>query len=355
MERRDEEPTEGTGRKSVVKLPRFWYVAAASEQVGTDPLPFTLGGRPLVLFRGEGGRAGALLDRCPHRNVPLSAGRVREQRLECAYHGWQFDPDGVCVRIPGLSREPEEGRRRAVRFATCEKDGYLWVWGAPDEEPEGAPPSMAAPAGHTSVRRSVDFPGTLHATVENALDVPHTAFLHRGLFRGTGRTNEIKAVVTRTPRSVQAEYVGEPRPEGLAGRILAPSGGIVEHWDRFFLPSLVEVEYRLGSDAHILTRTAFTPIDDFMSRAWAVISFRVRIPGFLIRPLFGPVAMRIFRQDAWILKLQTETIQRFDGERFTSTEIDVLGGQIWRLMTRAAAGEFAEDEQEYRREIPLQV
>ena len=34
---------------------------------------------------------------------------------------------------------------------------------------------------------------------------------------------------------VEAEYLGEPRPEGLAARILSPSGGTVVHFDRFFL------------------------------------------------------------------------------------------------------------------------
>jgi phenylpropionate dioxygenase-like ring-hydroxylating dioxygenase large terminal subunit len=60
---------------------------------------------PLVLFRSQG-RAAALLDRCPHRNVPLSLGRVlADGRLECAYHGWQFDYEGVCRKIPGLANE----------------------------------------------------------------------------------------------------------------------------------------------------------------------------------------------------------------------------------------------------------
>jgi hypothetical protein len=78
---------------------------------------------------------------------------------------------------------------------------------------------------------------TLHAAIENALDVPHTAFLHKGLFRG-GKKNRITAVVSRYSDRVEIEYQGEPRPPGIVGKILSPSGGIVEHWDRFFLPSI---------------------------------------------------------------------------------------------------------------------
>ena len=58
---------------------------------------------PLVVFRGRAGAPAALVDRCPHRNVPLSEGRVTaEGTLECRYHGWQFDQHGACVDVPGL-------------------------------------------------------------------------------------------------------------------------------------------------------------------------------------------------------------------------------------------------------------
>ena len=48
--------------------------------------------------------------------------------------------------------------------------------------------------------------------------------------------------------------------------------------------------------------------------------------------------MRILRQDARILERQTEQVQRFGGEAFASTEIDVLGLRIKKLLREAAAG-----------------
>ena len=55
-----------------------WYVAARSDELRRAPLARTLLGLLIALYRGEDGVAGALLDRCPHRNVPLSAGRVED-------------------------------------------------------------------------------------------------------------------------------------------------------------------------------------------------------------------------------------------------------------------------------------
>ena len=309
-------------------------------------------GTPLVLFRGSDGAPAALLDRCAHRNVPLSIGRIVDRRLQCAYHGWQYGPDGRCANIPGLCGEASREVRSVPRFPALERDGLVWVYATPDVEPEGRPfavPSLGEAA--VEARRVVEVESPLHAALENALDVPHTSILHRGLFRGGQDRHLIKARVTRTAEGVQAEYLGEPRPEGLAAKILSPSGGVVSHYDRFVWPSIAQVEYRLGSDAHFLVNSICTPVSDVLTRIHAVISFRTRLPGGLVKLVLNPVATRIFRQDAFILKAQGENLRRFGGEHYTSTPIDVLGLQIARLLRGSESG----PPEEWTREIEMDV
>jgi phenylpropionate dioxygenase-like ring-hydroxylating dioxygenase large terminal subunit len=193
--------------------------------------------------------------------------------------------------------------------------------------------------GYDTVRRSLKAAGTVHAVAENALDVPHTAFLHGGLFRGAGREPvEIEVVVRTGPDRIEAEYIGEPRPPGVAGRILAPGGGVVQHWDRFILPSITQVEYRL-EDNHLLVTSALTPVTPTETRLHSAVTFSLRVPHAVIKALLPPLAGLIFAQDARILRRQAETIQRFGGEQFASTEIDVLGQGILRLLRRAERGE----------------
>src|SRR6202011_4406815 len=69
---------------------------------------------------------------------------------------------------------------------TCEQDGFVWVWGSPDGGAEGRPFALPAFCGRGSgqVVFERDLECTMHAAIENSLDVPHTAYLHRGLFRG---------------------------------------------------------------------------------------------------------------------------------------------------------------------------
>ncbi len=327
---------------SVAKLTRFFYVACRSQELKLEPLPRVIAGVPLVLFRSQG-RAAALLDRCPHRNVPLSLGRVLPNgHLQCSYHGWQFDCAGVCQSIPGLAPGAETRERRAEACEVREQGGFVWVCPEPGVTPE-APPFELPELGDDDARivRVVEAQGTLHATLENALDVPHTAFLHQGLFRG-GDKHQIRAVVRRSPDRVETEYLGEPRPSGLAGRILSPQSGTIEHWDRFILPSVAQVEYRLGAKTHFLVTALCTPVTDFHTRLYGVAHFKTPFPRHLVKAILEPIALKIFGQDAVILKAQSENVQRFGGERFQSTELDFMGPQIWRLLKQAESGSAGE-------------
>ena len=137
---------------------------------------------------------------------------------------------------------------------------------------------------------------------------------------------------------LQTEYIGEPIPTGLMGRVLAPQGGTVTHFDRFILPSIAEVEYKMGDRNHIMASHLLTPITDSCTQILAVISYRLPVPGWMIRPVLGPMLRKVFQQDAVMLQRQSETVQRFGGERYVSTELDVMGPQIWQMLKQAEQG-----------------
>ena len=330
-----------------VRLPNHWYVACqGSDLGGRRPVARTVLGVRMALFRDGDGRAAAVVDRCPHRNTPLSIGKVCDGQLQCAYHGWRFDGTGACRLVPGLvAEDPDRRARRVDVFPVVEQDGFVWVRPDGDAGTDGPPfrfPHVDE-AGYTTVRRSLSVDAGLHAALENTLDVPHTAFLHGGLFRGGRPPVDIEVVVRHTADGVEAEYVGEPRPPGLAGRILAPEGGVVTHVDRFMLPSIAQVEYRLGEN-HLVTTTAFTPGEEGVTDLHAAVTFRLRLPPALVRAVVTPVANRIFAQDKAILRAQSDNVRRFGGEQYASTELDVLGQHILRLLRRAQRGESETDD-----------
>ncbi|HEX9724874.1 MAG TPA: aromatic ring-hydroxylating dioxygenase subunit alpha [Vicinamibacteria bacterium] len=345
------------GHFSIARVIDDWYIACSSRELGHKPLRRQLWGTPIVLFRGEGGRPCALLDRCAHRNAPLSLGKTVGSRIECRYHGWQFDGGGACRSVPGLLTAPEKPGRSIPSYACREQDGFIWIFATPDTDPPREPfrfPYLEEP-GYVTVRQSFDMKGTIHAVAENALDVPHTAFLHRGWFRGNRLPCEIEVVVRRWHDRIEAEYKGEPRPAGLVGRVLAPSGGVVQHVDRFLLPSIAQVEYRLGDQNHLCVSSALTPLDDFETRLFSTLTFRLRVPGRPLALALRPIAIRILKQDAWILRRQTEAILHFGGEQYVSTDLDALGPHILRLLKDAEQGKRTAVSQPLTRAFRMKV
>ena len=324
------------GRLSVHRPKAYWFVACLSSELKKQPKSIRLWGQSVVLFRDATGKPKALLDRCAHRNVPLSKGQCVGGQIQCPYHGWEFDGNGECTKIPALEGEATHRNRVVPSFQTREQQGHVWIFGEPNSVPNHDPfvfPHYEDSA-YSQIQFQADFQGTLHANLENILDVPHTAFLHKGLFRGIER-NLIDTEVRRFSDRAECQYFGEPRPEGFLGRILAPNGGEIEHFDRFIVPSVAQVEYRL-EDRNIVVSNCLTPISDTEVRMFTVVAVKVRVWTWLLKPFVLPFALRVVRQDQKMLETQLKSIQDFGGESFTYTEVDVLGSSISRLLKRAS-------------------
>ena len=215
----------------------------------------------------------------------------------------------------------------------------MWVF-ASSSEPTFEPfrfPHLQTP-GYSTVRRVFQVKAAMHSVIENTLDVPHTAFLHSGLFRTPRKEHVLEVTVRRHGTRAEAQFSPEPRPAGLVGWLLAPRGGLVQHVDRFLLPGIAQVEYQLG-DSHFIATTQHTPISPFETRLFAAVTFKLPVPHFLVKPFVTPVATRIFKQDAQLLELQTLRLQQL-GLKYTSSELDVLGPQILMLLRQSARGEL---------------
>jgi nitrite reductase/ring-hydroxylating ferredoxin subunit len=135
------QPVAG-GRAEAFDLPVGWWPIGASAEVSAQPRAVQLGVQSVVVYRDAGGAVHALLDRCPHRRLPLSKGRVTRDGLQCGYHGWTFDGAGLCTLIPNFRPgESPSSRIHVDAYPAGEGEGlaFLWTGG-------GTPPSVAQAA-----------------------------------------------------------------------------------------------------------------------------------------------------------------------------------------------------------------
>jgi phenylpropionate dioxygenase-like ring-hydroxylating dioxygenase large terminal subunit len=320
------------------RMRAYWYIVCTMRQLGHRPLARSLLGTPLVIFRDGDGHPAALLDRCPHRNVPLSAGRRAGPHLACPYHGWQFDGQGVCRAVPGLCDFAEQPARNVPAYAATEQDGFVWVWAEPGVAPAAPPPRFPylGAAGYISITGAASVEASLPDAAENFLDGTHTHFVHAGLIRTEGQRREVSAIVRRGADCVEAEYPDEGQQSGLISRLFGAQVDVM--FGRFRLPSVVELEYRARGRVKLLMTLCFTPETDTRQSLFAVAS------GQAPRLLAGPAAVAIrllfrqaLRQDLRILQAQSANVWRFGGPQYVYTELDVLGPHILHLLKHGPA------------------
>ncbi len=321
---------------------QYWYVAATSKELKkAKTQAIKICGVALVLFRNSAGQPCALQDRCPHRNAPLSLGEVVTGELACPYHGWQFNGRGERTLVPGLEHSPPSSENCSVPSYACrEQDGFIWVCPQPGHVPRQPPMALPNPgSAYLKISLTLDLNGSLHAALENALDVAHTSFIHRGLFRGIHERNEIRVETRAIEQGFEAEYIGE---KVLPGGREPPPGVLPEHWDRFMMPSTVQVEYRAGETSHSLITGFHTPIEERQLRVYFVSYMKMPRAARLLKPMIRVFMKRVLRQDIDILARQTETILAFGGEDYQSTRMDIFGPQINRFFDHAKQHERGE-------------
>lgn len=170
-----------------------WYVAGFASELDARPLTGRkLLDRPILLFRDARGAARAISNRCPHRLVPLSMGRLEAGIVYCGYHGLGFDGNGNCVRNPHSDATSIKALT-VPSYPLRERSGLLWIWmGDPTKADESNIPDYEC----LDSRRFFVGTGYLHGNAnyelmtDNILDLSHIEFLHPAL--GTEAVNRAK-------------------------------------------------------------------------------------------------------------------------------------------------------------------
>ena len=148
-------------------------------------------GVPLLIVRGEDGRARAFINACQHRGARLAEGRGHaKRRFVCPYHAWSFAFDGRLAKLPheegfsGLDPDACGLQERPL----AEKYGITWVQPEGDaaididNHLEGLGPELGefklADYHHYETRR-IDVKMNWKLVIDTFLEPYHFATLHR--------------------------------------------------------------------------------------------------------------------------------------------------------------------------------
>ena len=328
-------------------LTEYWFIACKSDQLKKRPLQRNILGNRMVLFRKTDGTPGAVKDQCIHRNLSLSRAKVCDAGLQCAYHGWTYDVDGSCVRIPAQT-EPSGKQLRTRSWPVAESQGFVWVYmGKKSANPQEIPrfPLVDDPRAVTWVMERIFEGNALHC-IENFLDIPHTIYVHSKWFRNESR-KQIEFEVTGSSNHVCAEFFNEAQFDTFLGRLLIPRNAVMKHTDQYFKPYTTRVDYYFTDKRQFIVSSHCVPIDQHRTRVFTWMAFRFDPIAPLIRLIYEPLANRILDQDVTVIREQTEDIRAADRRAFLFHGTDVIGKEIFdlangkRLAARIRKGKIA--------------
>ena len=227
-------------------LENFWYVAGFPDEFGRKLVARTFLGQAVVLFRASDGAVVAFEDRCAHRRLPLSLGRLDNDTIECGYHGLVYDRTGACIKVPGQQRIPRGARVRS--YPVVDRHAYVWIWmGDPELADEGKIPDFSRLTDPELGRHRIKLHilGNYQLIVDNLLDLSHLPYVHGTTTGNPPVSEDAKVANERHGDTVQVKRWAKDVPPS---RTFAEFGEYRENIDmwtisQFQPPSYIRVSY----------------------------------------------------------------------------------------------------------------
>lgn len=185
-----------------------WHLAAWEDELpaGSHILR-VIAERPLIISRTSTGEVDVLLDRCPHRLVPLSRGAIGDDGFVCAYHGIGFDRQGVCNHNP---HGPILSALRVTTYPAAVRHRGIWVWlGDPGRADPALIPDLSVIGEFPPVAQNFGYEfiaANYLLCTDNILDLSHADYLHSDSLGG-GATTRAKQAVRETATEIRVDWL----------------------------------------------------------------------------------------------------------------------------------------------------
>lgn len=265
-----------------------WYVILESKEVKNKPIASMRLNEKLVLWRDSSGNLNCIFDKCCHRGASLSLGCIKEDKLECPFHGFLYDSSGKVTLIPanGKSYKVEE-RYKVNSFKVKEEYGFIWLWnGNPNDENIPEIPFFED-IREGFIYKTFKEVWDVHYTraAENQLDVVHLPFVHESTI-GKGGKTLVNGPVVKWHDNRMTFYVNNVLDDG---KLKALKPDQIENYK-----SLFRLEFQMPNtwqniiSDKVRIFAAFVPIDE--ENTMIYLRFYQK---FLVLPLIGPLVTSI--------------------------------------------------------------
>ena len=239
-----------TGEDLYEALRGYWHpVAYVSELADGGPLPVTLLDEPLVLARIDGA-VSAFRDICVHRGTALSLGSVDESGLRCGYHGWTYNGEGRCTKIPSRPDLQIPSRARLTAYLAAEHLGLVWVCLTGDPVyPLPENPYFGDESFRLVEVEPYNWNCALPRRIQNYVDFGHFAWVHDGVLGDSDHPEVPDHSIGRHRNELRFDHphMAEP-PDSGKNKSLEIEGAVEVTLDyRLFMPNTILLDQYIES------------------------------------------------------------------------------------------------------------
>jgi phenylpropionate dioxygenase-like ring-hydroxylating dioxygenase large terminal subunit len=304
-----------------------WHPIMEAKALKDKVVSKTLMGMPIMLYRAKGLPV-IMVDKCPHRALPLSKGCVKDDLIACPYHGWRFNAEGECVDVPGSNEIPSAH----VRILPLEiRAGLIWTSLA---EVPGAFPTLPAILEDQTLDHFcwVVKPTRMRLldALENMLDASHPHYVHPWFLRSETKRREMRVDVSLGPDGAEAIYYENAKASGLMPQLF--EGTRTVSIGRYFPPNVGQLAFETEKGLSVSLTAILTPVDHNLTQPFALFSTRRAIaPAWLKKWVLKGFNYPLLKQDQHMLKHQVDTLEKTGAVEFTVGPMDLIGPTIWRL------------------------
>lgn len=292
-------------------LSDFWYPISLGSSIKTGNYKKVhLFNTNLIIWRHDESGFSVFPDSCVHQKSPLGGykktGKVTNG-LQCPYHGWEYNKQGKCIRIPIVDNNQINENIKLFKIPHFYDGTLLWIYPGNKRKPEYE--NTPSENLENDIHYEVDFTCNIGLLIENFLDTSHTGFVHKNIIRTDKNLQSREVTITTNRTSVLMSHSQSDEKIGMIESIINPQKKPVFHTDHFEAPNKVDIKYIFGDESDLCnfrTRVFMCPVDESNSKAIILINTNFSRFNKTIRTGLRLIAPVVIYQDFKILDAITK-------------------------------------------------
>ena len=261
-------------------LLKDWYVICRKEEIEENKILLKYVFDQEIIIWKKKERIMAWENLCIHRGSRLSLGSINNGILKCAYHGWEYNQDAQCVKIPSQPDIKIPKKACVKSYKVIEKMNMVWI----NLSKEANDFVNIKEFNESNFNHVASGPYIMNASapraIENFLDVAHFPFVHENHLGVKDKPMIDDYDVVSSNKGIHASNVKifQPNPDGTnkSGEVIydyhvhspfvASLGKDVSKNERFVLVFYVTPISETKSMIYTLTLMNFGKLDDKIVR-----------------------------------------------------------------------------------------